>query len=635
MKRFWWALLIPIALGAWWVMDQDPAPKPRGATHRVIVLGFDGLDPKLLKDGIDAGRLPHFASLANSGSFQPLATTEPPQSPVAWSSFATGLNPGDHGIFDFLNRDPENYGIDFSIAEQLPPETLNVLGMEIPTSDGALINRRQGEPFWMRAETDGLRVAAMRVPVTYPPDPITHMVSGMGVPDLLGTQGTYTLIANHRVADAESGGRVLMVRTDPDGAVRTPLEGPTSPSSGKPMAVPVVIFPDGDGVRLELDGETIRLAPNAWSDWLRVRFRFLGAGSVDGMVRARLVSGFPRMRLYLTPIQVDPRSPALAITAPAHDAEHLAEAIGVFHTLGMPEETWSMNQGHLDESAWLDSVKTTLAEGEAMLKWRLTQNDSDIVIKVFVQTDRVSHMFWRARDPLHPLFASSSDEAKGAIDWIYGEADRIVGETRAAMAPGDRLIILSDHGFTDYRRSAHVNRWLYDAGYLALKSGARASGPMFAEVDWSKTRAYAMGLNGIYVNLIGREAQGIVAPIDQRALIDDIASRITTWTDGLDGNALVLRATPATSAYQGAHTGDAPDLVVGFDRGYRASWQTSLGGVPDTLVDDNTQPWSGDHCVAAELVPGVLLTSFPLRQPVTDIGAVGALILSEAKGTTP
>lgn len=632
MKRLLFGLaLLSLGAGGWWFVQGDPAPGPRGAAHRVVVLGFDGLDPKLLQEGMAAGRLPHFAALASEGHFQPLATTDPPQSPVAWSTFATGLDPGGHGIFDFLHRDPADYSIDFSIAEQLPPETISLLGLEIPTRDGALRNRRKGEPFWVTGEREGLRVSVYRVPVTYPPDPVTHMLSGMGVPDLLGTQGTYTLVANHRVADAESGGRVLMVRTDADGSVRTQLEGPPNPGDGKPMSVPLVVSPDGDGVRLELGGEIRTLAPGAWSDWLPVRYRFLGLGSVAGMVRAHLVSGFPRMRLYLTPIHVDPRDPALPISAPPGDAARLADRIGVFHTLGMPEETWSMNQGHLDEEAWLDTVRATLAEGEAMLKQALETRDSDIIVKTFVQTDRVSHMFWRGRDPGHPLHADSSARARGAIDWIYGEADRIVGETRAAMDPGDRLVILSDHGFTNYRRSAQVNRWLLEQGYLALKPGRTESGPLFADVDWANTRAYAVGLNGLHLNLKGREAQGIVDAADRDALLAELAAKLPAWIDPETGEAVVLRATAGTTTYAGAHAEEAPDLVIGFNHGYRASWQTSLGGVPSMLLEDNRQAWSGDHCVAPELVPGVLLTSFTPKAPVTGIAGVGAMILAEAK----
>lgn len=624
-------VLLIMLLGWWLWPKSDPAPGPRGSSHRVIVLGFDGMDPELLRAGIDAGKLPNFAALASAGSFHPLGTTDPPQSPVAWSSFATGLNPGEHGIFDFLHRDPSRYGIEFSIAEQLPPETLDLLGMKLPIADGLLVNRRQGEPFWNRAEAEGLRSSVYRVPVTYPVDSITHMLAGMGVPDLLGTQGTYTLIANHRVEAAESGGRVLMVKSNADGSIETQIEGPENPAGGGPMVVPVRIEQDGDGIRLKLDSHEITLKPGQWSDWLPIDFRFLALGSVRGMVRAQLQSGYPRVRLYLTPIQVDPMKPALPISAPPHDAEQLAKAIGRFHTLGMPEETWSMNQNHLDESAWLDSVKTTLAEGEAMLKHALAKNDSDLIIKTFVQPDRVSHMFWRAIDPEHPLHAESSDLARGAIDWIYQESDRIVGETRAAMQPGDRLIVLSDHGFTHYRRSAHVNRWLFEQGYLALKPGKTESAPLFADIDWTKTRAYAMGLNGIYLNQVGREAQGIVTADERDALIAELGTALPTWRDAKNDQPIVLHAHAGSATYHGSHLDDAPDVVVGFNVGYRASWQTTLGAVPPVLVEDNLQKWSGDHCVAPELVPGILLTSFPLTTPPSDISGVGALIMAEAK----
>ncbi len=616
--------------GWWWSNTRAPQPLPRGSDHRVIVLGFDGLDPALLAEARAAGRMPNFSELASQGHLQKLATTDPPQSPVAWSSFATGTGPGEHGVFDFLHRDAEHYAPEFSIATQLPPETLSLFGWQIPIRDGALVTRRQGTPFWLRAEDDGLRAAVMRVPVTYPADPITHMLSGMGVPDLLGTQGTYTLVANHLVADAESGGRVLMVKTSDDGSVRTELAGPASPTSGEPMTVPLTLAPAGDAVAIALGSHDLTLTAGTWSDWLPLDFRFLGLGTVRGMVRLHLVAAFPRVRLYVTPIQVDPTAPVLPISHPPGDAAHIAERIGRFHTLGMPEETWSMNQGHLDEAAWLASVRTTLAEGEALLYDRLAQDDSDIIIETFVQPDRVSHMFWRGRDVLHPLHAESSELARTAIDWIYDESDRIVGEVRKRMRSGDRLIILSDHGFTHYRRNVHLNRWLLEQGYLALKPGASASEPLFASVDWSRSRAYALGLNGVFLNLQGREAAGIVAANEGSALLDEIAAAMSQWQDPANGERVILRAGKASDLYQGAATADAPDLVVGYNSGYRASWQTSLGGVPGTDIEDNRQLWSGDHCVASELVPGLLLSSFPIDQPLPGIAAVGALVRSEA-----
>ena len=630
------AAVVAIALAWHLFAPWTPVPGPRGSDHRVIVLGFDGLDPVLLDEGIKAGRLPHFAALANGAPVPRLATTEPPQSPVAWSSFATGSQPGDHGVFDFLHRNPETYTPEFSIATQAPTETLNVFGWQMPIREGALLTRRQGTPFWVQAEHEGLRVSVYRVPVTYPVDDITHMLAGMGVPDLLGSQGTYTLIANHLVADAESGGRVMMSKTEPDGSVRVQLRGPANPLDGSDMTLPLAVFPAADGVDVDLGGVRTHLQAGAWSDWIPLDFRFLGVGTVRGMVRLNLVTAFPRMRLYVSPIQADPTDSVLPISAPPGDAAQLAARIGRFHTLGMPEETWAMNQSHLDENAWLDNVRTTLAEGEAMLAAALASDDSDIIVKTFVQTDRVSHMFWRGRDVDHPLHAETTPQARAAIDWIYGEADRIVGETRQRMRPDDRLIILSDHGFTNYRRSANLNRWLVDHGFLVLQPGASSSAPLFASVDWSKSRAYALGLNGVFINRAGREAQGIVVDADVDALLTELAQQLGSWQDDANDMAPVIaRVARADAIYRGAASASAPDLMIGYARGYRASWQTSLGGVPMPLLEDNRQLWSGDHCVAADLVPGVLLTSFPLAQPVTGIADVGALVRAQATPGAP
>src|SRR5581483_9497938 len=168
---------------------------------------------------------------------------------------------------------------------------------------------------------------------------------------------------------------------------------------------------------------------------IHVRFRFAGMGSVAGMVRAYLLEGFPRPLLYISPINIDPTDPAAAISAPPGYAAELARGIGDYHTLGMPEETWALNQGHMSEQGWLDMVKTTLAEGEAMLYDALKRDDSELVIEVFVQTDRVSHMFWRGFDPGHPAYAKTSELARGAIPWIYREADRVLGNIEQRLGP--------------------------------------------------------------------------------------------------------------------------------------------------------------------------------------------------------
>jgi len=614
--------------GALLLLGACSRPPPPPAKARVIVLGFDGMDPALTERGMADGTLPHFAALAKAGHYQRLGTTNPPQSPVAWATFATGENPGAHGIFDFLRRDPKLYAPEFSIADTTPPAHVwHLFGWELPLDSGSVRNRRDGTPFWSSAEAKGDRATVLRVPVTYPPDHVTHMLSGMGVPDLLGTQGTYTIYATRPIAGADNGGRVQLVAVGDDGAIHTTLEGPAHPL--KPQApalqVALTLAPAADGAALDLDGHAVALHTAQWSPWIHVKFKFAGFGSVAGMVRAYLIEAFPRPLLYISPINIDPTDPAAPITSPPQYAGELEKTLGDYHTLGMPEETWAFNQGHMTEQGWLDMVKTTLAEGEGMLYDALARNDSELVLEVFVQTDRVSHMFWRGIDPAHPLYAQSSELARGAIPWIYREADRVLGSVQDKMKAGDSLIVLSDHGFASFRRAVQLNRWLADQGYLAFKSGAQTSAPLFAQVDWSHTRAYALGLNGIFLNRTGREAQGIVTDAEATALKAEIAARLRTLQN--NGNAVVDDVFDAAELYKGPHAGDAPDLVVGYAPGYRASWQTTLGAAPAALIEDNRQPWSGDHCIDPAAVPGVLFTSFAPDAPVTSIADVGALVL--------
>ncbi|MBD8526482.1 alkaline phosphatase family protein [Pseudomarimonas arenosa] len=597
-------------------------PPPAKAQGRVVVLGFDGMDPVLTERWMAEGLLPEFARLREEGHYQHLPTSNPPQSPVAWSHFATGLKSGHHGIFDFLRRDAATYRPDFSIAKYTAPDDLNLFGWHLPIGEGTLENLRRGEPFWLTAQQSGKRASVFRVPVTYPPEPVQRMVSGMGVPDLLGTQGTYSYYTTSRVDQAESGGRVVLMRMQNDGGVQTRLDGPQhplKPAEGVLQSDLHLKF-SATQVEVTLAGRTESLQLHQWSDWWPVSFDY-GLGSIPGMVRLRMLAGFPRPKLYVSPIHADPMEPVLPLSYPADYAAELAARMGRYHTLGMPEETWSMNQEHLDEQGFLDMVKTTLAEGEAMLQDALDADDSELVVKVFVQTDRVSHMFWRGLDTTHPLHSESSALARGAIPWIYQEADRVLGQVRKQLKPNDELVVLSDHGFAPFRRAAHLNRWLIENGWLALQPGANESQPLFAQVDWSRSRAYALGLNGLFLNLQQREAQGIVA-VDQRdALLSELRSALAEWRD-TDGTAVVRRSFLGSELYPGPESAHAPDLVIGYSSGYRASWQTSLGAAPAALIEDNQQAWSGDHCIDPELVPGVLFTSF---KPETEIEGIAAM----------
>ncbi len=595
-----------------------------------IVLGFDGMDPKLVAQWMDEGLLPNFSRLRSEGHFSTLGTSNPPQSPVAWSAFATGLPAGQHGIYDFLRRDPHTHAAAYAISEIKPPRTLNLFGLEVPLGGGTLINRRQGEPFWTTAENRGQTTSTLRVPVTYPPDDVHRMLSGMGVPDLLGTQGTYTLYSTSPKIAGSGNTRFSRLRLDRNRSAVTVLEGPANPvSPDKTLQVPLSISPAETGVNFSVDGQQFTLQEQQWSDWLRVKFKFLGVFGVNGLVRVHLNRAYPNPEFYISPIQIDPKDPAVPLSAPSGYSEELAEIIGDFHTIGMPEETWSLNEGDLSDSAYLEMIRKTLSEREAMFFDTLSRRDSDIVTAVFVQTDRVSHMFYRGIDPDHPLHEEADDQAKGAILWIYQEADRILGKTLAQMQPEDSLTVISDHGFAPFRRAVHLNRALLDAGLLTLKAGETTSGEGFSNVDWSSTRAYALGLNGLYINQAGREKNGVVKPAEVEATMAEVELALTRLEDPQTGQKIVRRLFRGSDLFAGNANDDAPDLIIGYDSGFRASWQTTLGGIPDKLVEDNRSKWSGDHCIDPDLVPGVLFLSKPSSNPPPDIQSVAAWLLEQ------
>jgi len=587
------------------------------AQNRTIIIGFDGMDYTLTRQMMASGQLENFSKLAKTGYFGPLATTIPPQSPVAWSSFATGSSPGEHGIYDFLRRDISNYQPDFSIAQTIPPDSyLSLFGLKFPLKSGQVINRRQGETFWSKIEKQGQRASILRVPVTYPPEPVHRMLSGMGVPDLLGTQGTYSYYSTKPLDQPSNNGQLVHIRADRTGKINTVITGPKNPlKPDQPaLTVPLTLKPDNLGVQINIAKHNLTLNEGEWSDWIQLSFPFFLWSGIDGMVRFHLIESYPEVKLYVTPIHIDPTTPAVPISSPQSFASDLVEKTGLFHTIGMPEETWSLNARHLSDSGFLDVIKTTLQEREAMFFDTLEQQDSELVISVFVQTDRVSHMFYRGIDPQHLLHDPDDELVNGAIAWIYQEADRILGKTMSQLKPNDQLIVLSDHGFAPFRRAVNLNRWLMDEGYQVLHKNKPAQVSSINHVDWSQTQAYAMGLNGLYLNLKGREPEGIVDTKHADHLLQEISNKLTLLTDPSNNKPMVKTVYHGKMVYPSNRNQDAPDLVVGYHSGYRASWQTALGAAGTDLVHDNLDKWSGDHCIAADEVPGIVLFSHPHAQ---------------------
>lgn len=607
--------------------------------RRVIVLGFDGLDHELTRQMIDIGRLPGLARLAGTGGFSALGTSIPPQSPVAWSSFITGLDPGGHGIFDFIHRDPKTMLPYLSTSRTEGGRAIGLGGWQVPLAGGTVELLREGRPFWEVLESHGVPTTIIRMPANFPPSgSATRELSGMGTPDLLGTYGTFALYTSEPFAFAGqtlSGGVVHQVKPR-DGVVRAAIEGPDNPFRTRPEKARAEFTAHLDRtnrhVKLTVGGEERLLAVGEWSDWVPVSFPLAPTQSLAGEVRFYLKALDPFFELYTSPVNIDPLAPAMPVSHPDGFATELAEATGRFYTQGMPEDTNGLKMGVLTDKEFLEQARIAGEENLRQYKYVLDRFEDGLLFYYFGNVDQVSHMMWRARDPQHPAYDAAKDGPNQAVvEELYRGLDRIVTDTLATLGPDDLLVVMSDHGFTTWRRSFHLNSWLRDNGYLALVDPDRADDPgLFGNVDWSRTRAYALGLNGLYVNVHGREKGGIVEPGAREALARELAAKLLEVTDPATGLPAITKVYRREDAYRLAGNEDtAPDLVVGYAKGTRGSDESALGGLPTDVFADNTSAWSGDHCMDHETVPGILLSSRALKRPASAIQDLAASILAE------
>lgn len=592
--------------------------QPINIGKRVVLLGMDGLDPELLREKMDRGELPNFKKLASQGGFSPLKTTWMPLSPVAWSSFISGSNPGKHGIFDFLHRDPEEYAPHLSIARQGEPEkTLDVGPFTFPLEPSSTDKGRQGPSFWTESSRQGVRTDVIRCPVSFPPEPVRgKMLSGLGVPDLKGTQGEFTFYTSNVNANRDSRGGTIKIIDHPKvEPIEEFIDGPANPfySDQRTSTVPMTLRTDGKTLDIELPEITISLKEDEWSDWIPLDFNFLGPLGAEGQVRFYLNKLSPEFELYCSPVNASPNDPAFPISYPDGFSEQLADTIGRFHTLGLTADTGMLKEGRVDDVTFLEQTNTVLNEREAMLKEQLSNFDDGVFNFVFDIPDRIQHMFWRYRDPDHPLYeADKADVFGDVIDRNYERMDNVLGWVMEELHDEDDLVVVSDHGFTSFRRQVDLNRWLYEEGYLHLEADTSPEDvdQLFRGVNWKKTSAYAIGLAGIYINRTDREAEGSVPPDQVKSLEEELAEKLTALRDPKGNEPVVSRVGRASETYGGNATADAPDLLIGYHRQYRISWDSAMGGIQKQVFSDNTNPWSGDHCVDPELIPGSLLANF-------------------------
>jgi predicted AlkP superfamily phosphohydrolase/phosphomutase len=617
-------LLALAAVVAWPVRVMLRSVRGRGRRRtarasRVVVLGLDGLDPGITRRMMREGELPHLAALRDRGGFRPLVTTYPAMSPVGWSTFATGVDASHHNIFDFLSRDR---------ATHLP--TLSSTRLERGRRGAHFELLRRSHPFWKTCAEAGVPSTILRVPITFPPDRFGgKLLSAMCVPDLRGTQGTFThyteLGAQPSEGRTTGGVRLVLQPAGPD-RFRAELPGPDRPDGKGAMTVAITVTVDraAPSARFEIGGEVVTLGPDAYSPWIPLAFR-QGRAGAHGICKLRVTSFAPSFSFYVTPLNVDPRQPAVPISNPPHLAMTLSRLQGRFATLGLAEDTWALNERVIDEQAFLDQAWSIHEEREQQFFHALDRQPDGVVSVVFDATDRIQHMFFRYLDPGHPANRGKDTEIhRDAIRDLYRRADQLVGATLAKLGERDALLVCSDHGFKSFRRGVNLNAWFREHGFLYLKSDPQ-TGPLPAipageradvgDIDWPRTRAYTNGLAGFYLNLRGREHDGCVDPGEAPALKRELIEALRGLPDPDGSGAAITELWASEDLYHGPYRENGPDVIVGYRPGYRADWDAVVGAVTSAVISDNTRSWSGDHCMDPRQVPGVLFSTIPFATP--------------------
>ncbi|OHB65844.1 MAG: sulfatase arylsulfatase [Planctomycetes bacterium RBG_13_63_9] len=633
--------------GAMWLGSRKFASTNGG--KKVIVIGFDGMDPGLSQHMMDAGLLPNLDRLRKGGGFRRLGTSIPPQSPVAWANFINGAGPGSHGIFDFIHRHPHDQCAPFfSAAETVGGQGYWEVGDHKLQLDFWPFNhkppttllRRQGVPFWDYLDEAGIPSTFYDLPSNYPPSPSKHgnqrCISGMGTPDMLGTYGTYQHFAEDgppEVVD-EGGGKRTRLTFERETA-RARILGPENSflKEPSPTSVELLVHRDreANAAVIEVQGRKIVLGAGEWSPWLRLDFElstpaFVPDENVSGICRFYLQEVAPNFRLYVTPVNIDPSAPAVQMAEPASFVEDVSSRLGLFYTAGFQEDHKALSNGVFSDDEFVRQADMVLEERLALLDYALNDYDDGLLFFYFSSTDLQSHMLWWDSDEPHPTrSAAEATKYSEHIRRLYRKLDGVVGDLLARYGNRATFLVMSDHGFANFGRQFNLNSCLRYYGYL----GPPECTSLFRDVDWSQTAAYGLGINGLYLNLKGRERDGIVEPGDQQeALLRELARGLESIRD-VNGQRVIRCVHRTDKAYSGGATTLAPDLVIGYCRGYRASWATCLGDLTDEVLLDNDSAWSADHCADASEVPGVLLTNRPIDAKAPSLVDLAPSILNE------
>lgn len=640
--------VLSTGVGTGFSCTKKRMPTTKG--KRIIVIGFDGMDPRLCEEMMNSGRLPNLARLRKQGGYTNLGTSIPPQSPVAWANFINGSGPGSHGIFDFIHRDPEKQVAPFfAVAEtvagqgyfEIDDHKIQLDFWPFNHKPAHTVLKRQGVPFWDYLDKAGIESTFYDLPSNYPPSPSKYghhrCLAGMGTPDLLGTYGTFQHFSEDGPAQTESlgGGKKSKIYFKGDTAHPLKLEGPENTMSGssEPASVEFVVHRDkqAQAAVIEIEGHTLVIGKGEWSRWINIDYTlstpdFMPDKKISGICRFYLQEVTPNFRLYVTPINANPMDPAIKLTEPPEFSRKIADNIGLFYTTGFQEDHKALSKEVFSEDEYIKQADYVLTERINLLNYALDNYEDGLLFFYFSSTDLQAHMLWWDSDKQHPTrSAGKAKECFHHLKNIYSRMDAVVGDLLKRYGEKAHIIVMSDHGFSNFKRQFNLNSWLKKNGYL----GPDDATSVLSDVDWSISRAYGLGINGLYLNLKGRERYGIVEPgPEKNQLVEELTARLEDVRDA-DGRKVIRKVHQTDRVYSGDAIKYAPDLIIGYSRDFRASWETCLGEMTEDVLYDNDSAWSADHCMDVSEVPGVLFSNKPIVVPKPSLVDIGPSILTE------
>ncbi len=562
---------------------------------KTIIVGFDAFDPTLFEHLHNEGKLPNLSKYVDNGGYAPFAVPNPPQSEVSWTSISTGLNPGGHGIFDFVHRNPNTYVPNVSL---LPTKTSAIGTQFIPPHNS--------QTLFEQAVRDGYPATSLWWPATFPArfESPVRTIPGLGAPDILGRLGVGILFTEDPESEVDKR-KTEVKRLEKTGAgeYRGAFTGPSGKtlSGMKETTLEINLqITDSKTAKLVIGKQNIELEPGKWSTVVEVAFKIGFGMSVRGITRAMLISTEPAPKLYFLPLQIHPLHSSWRYGTPKGFIKDLWKNTGPFLTLGWPQDTSGLEENCITDEQFLGLCDQIREDRERALMHLLGKYKEGVLACVFDSLDRVQHMFWH-------------DRPEVLEDW-YVKLDGLLGRIENRIAEKNlkntRILVVSDHGFKSFNHKIHLNRYLVDKGFITPFEKKEEGN--LKDVDWGQSQAYGVGLNSLYLNLQGREGKGIVTEAQKPKLVDSISKKLLQWK-GPDGNQVVQKVYTRDEVFDGPYTQYGPDLIVGYAPGYRASAETGLGEWKKDAVEPNKDHWGADHCMDADAVPGVLFSNQGLK----------------------